>query len=476
MEFYMSDRIVIFGASGGAVKVAHTLKNIGIDFDFFVDNDSKKFGKILEGKVIRNPEDLVNTPIQYKIVIASMYHGEIEEQLLRMGIKKENIVLKEKYVLEYIDTHLQKIIIQQPDNMTEKTEDNILIDLGDGMKLGGIEKWGITLASALSSNHKKVTIITTEEESEIQLDEAISLRRFDLSFHRYTESIMELVDEITAHLPCTIIINRINQLFMASHIAKKNYGKSVKIISVLHSYFIRMYEQNELINKDVDAFMCVSSDIQNYFTTHYEVDCDKVYYKDSPIFFEEDYIKQYSDVDHPIRIGYGGRLERAQKRADLLIPLIHRLDELKVNYHFNIAGEGSYYDKIQNYRKDNSLEDRVSLLGSIPFDKMNDFWKQCDIFVNVSDIEGSSLSMLESMSFGVVPVVTDTSGAKSFANININGYVTKLEDVDSLAESIMELSKDREKLKEYGTVSRAMIKSRCNPQDYINYVCDLISN
>lgn len=46
------DNIVIFGASGGAVKVAKTLKNLKIDFRYFVDNDKNKWGKVVEGKVV----------------------------------------------------------------------------------------------------------------------------------------------------------------------------------------------------------------------------------------------------------------------------------------------------------------------------------------------------------------------------------------------------------------------------------------
>ena len=31
------EKIVIFGASGGAIKVAKTLKNLNVDFEYFVD-------------------------------------------------------------------------------------------------------------------------------------------------------------------------------------------------------------------------------------------------------------------------------------------------------------------------------------------------------------------------------------------------------------------------------------------------------
>lgn len=45
---------------------------------------------------------------------------------------------------------------------------------------------------------------------------------------------------------------------------------------------------------------------------------------------------------------------------------------------------------------------------------MDAFWKGQDVFVNVSEYEGTSLSMLEAMGYGCVPVVTDVSGAREF--------------------------------------------------------------
>lgn len=93
------ENIVIFGASGGAIKVAHTLRNLDIDFQYFVDNDKNKWGKIVEGKEVKSPEVLKNTTD--RILIASDYQDEIEQQLSEWGILNR-IILKEECIFDYL--------------------------------------------------------------------------------------------------------------------------------------------------------------------------------------------------------------------------------------------------------------------------------------------------------------------------------------------------------------------------------------
>ena len=176
-----------------------------------------------------------------------------------------------------------------------------------------------------------------------------------------------------------------------------------------------------------------------------------------------------SNVDETLRSGYAARLVKQAKRVDLLVDLIETLEKFKVEYFFQIAGEGECAAIITDYVEKNRLEHKVQLLGRIPKSEMGEFWKRQDIFVNVSEYEGTSLSMLEAMSYGCVPIVTDVSGTREFIREGENGYVCDVGDIERIAQSILELEGDREKLKCYGDRGRSIIKERCNPRDYIEY-------
>ena len=50
------------------------------------------------------------------------------------------------------------------------------------------------------------------------------------------------------------------------------------------------------------------------------------------------------------------------------------------------------------------------LIGSVARDAIGAFWKDKDVCLSFSDYEGRSISIMEAMANGAVPVVTATSG------------------------------------------------------------------
>ena len=59
-----------------------------------------------------------------------------------------------------------------------------------------------------------------------------------------------------------------------------------------------------------------------------------------------------------------------------------------------------------------------------------DFLNEQDIYLNFSEYEGTSLTMLEAMASGCVPVVTDVSGVSDFIEDGVNGLVSDIGDLD----------------------------------------------
>ena len=145
--------IVIFGASGGALKVANTFKSLNIDFQFFVDNDEKKWGTFIEDTEVKKPSVLKNS--DYEIVIASIYQEEIEEQLKEMGIDLLKVVPKEKYIMEKINDKLEEFSDYiQTKKINFKENQSYIIDLAEGLSVGGIETWSFNLAKILKKKNR----------------------------------------------------------------------------------------------------------------------------------------------------------------------------------------------------------------------------------------------------------------------------------------------------------------------------------
>ena len=81
-----------------------------------------------------------------------------------------------------------------------------------------------------------------------------------------------------------------------------------------------------------------------------------------------------------------------------------------------------------------------------------------DISLLVSDYEGTSIRMLESMACGCVPLVTRVSGTAAVIRTGSNGFTVPLSDLAGMVAVLKELAADRERLAAVGTEARKTVE------------------
>ncbi|MEQ8769478.1 MAG: glycosyltransferase [Phycisphaerales bacterium] len=112
----------------------------------------------------------------------------------------------------------------------------------------------------------------------------------------------------------------------------------------------------------------------------------------------------------PVRIIYTGRLEHEQKRVGALIAMSDALRGAATPHELTIVGDGPAGPWIDAQARTRPGVIRVSSVGPDAITPMLD---ASDILVLPSRTEGLSISVLEAMARGCVPVITDTpSGAR----------------------------------------------------------------
>ena len=114
-----------------------------------------------------------------------------------------------------------------------------------------------------------------------------------------------------------------------------------------------------------------------------------------------------------------------------------------------------------------NLQHRVILSGLLKQEQIPEFWERQDIMITCSEKEGHSISQVEAMASGAVPVITDTSGARDDVNDGYNGYVVGVGQIEELVDKIMYLSAHREKLTQMGKNAYETIKMRSGQPDLI---------
>jgi glycosyltransferase involved in cell wall biosynthesis len=156
----------------------------------------------------------------------------------------------------------------------------------------------------------------------------------------------------------------------------------------------------------------------------------------------------------PIRLIYAGRVTQLQKRVWDFIPLVEGLLNANVDFVFDVVGDGDQRQPLEEVMRSRFPQGRVRFHGLLPHAQMAALWREHDVFIQTSDFEGTSVSMLEAMAGGVVPVVTAaSSGVAGVIEPGVNGFVAPVGDMAGLAQAIARLAADQSLLTSAGAAA-----------------------
>lgn len=441
-------KLILYGAGKRCVELCKSCNDSKFKIIEIMDSNPAKWGQKIEHYIISSPRDLRQE--EAKVCIT------VENPVIK---KKIRDMLCEEYGLnthQEIDyEELGRILCDNSEFFQKKlrnykssyAEEKIVFDCyASGLGLGGIESWTKQLAiELLQKESKEVYIISKAGEYIVpkELEQRVIFAdRWSAEIYS-REAIEALVDMIIELLPCQIITSQPGNLFIAANLIKKYFSNELKIISVIHGGKEEIYSAYIERGKSVDYYIGVSDDIVNAMIQK-GIPTERLYKMSCPFNCDKEILRSYTqNIHEPIRIGYAGRIEIYQKRMDLMLKLISCLEEQGVNYRFEFAGTGTAMKDMQEEVFSNMLENKVSFLGNIERSEISVFWRRQDICVNVSDNEGRSISIIEAMGNGVIPVVTAVSGTREDITNGENGFLVDIGDYYTMAKRIGYLADNR---------------------------------
>jgi glycosyltransferase involved in cell wall biosynthesis len=162
----------------------------------------------------------------------------------------------------------------------------------------------------------------------------------------------------------------------------------------------------------------------------------------------------------PIRLIYAGRVTQLQKRVWDFVPLIEHLLKLAIRFEFDIVGEGDEFIPLEKAVAERFPGGQIRFHARKPHRDMPAWWLSHDVFLQVSDFEGTSVSMLEAMAHGLVPVVTAaSSGIDGVIHLGGNGFVAPVGDMRAVAKEIAALAADESSLARIGQSAHQSVQS-----------------
>ncbi len=162
---------------------------------------------------------------------------------------------------------------------------------------------------------------------------------------------------------------------------------------------------------------------------------------------------------------YLGRIE-PNKGMDYTFEACKVMKNDGVKFHLHIAGkeeiEGQYIPQFTE-----TLGDNFTYHGIVSGTDKTELLKKCDIFLLPSFYEGLPMSLLETMSFGQVPVVTPVGSIPTIVTDKINGIFIGVKKSDDIVNTIKDLYYDRVKLTILSINAQQIIFDRFDDRKYI---------
>lgn len=179
--------------------------------------------------------------------------------------------------------------------------------------------------------------------------------------------------------------------------------------------------------------------------------------------FAEEFAER--EETEPLRIGYLGRIEPNKGMTELLTAC-RQLKIDAVPFTLVIAGkeqtEGEYLPEFHN-----GLGENFEYAGLVSGKRKIDFLRSLDVFVLPSYFEGLPMSLLETMSYGAMPIVTPVGSIPQVVKSGVNGIFINHHDCESIVEAIKQVNEDRSLLRRLGEEARKTIFNEFSPKQYI---------
>jgi glycosyltransferase involved in cell wall biosynthesis len=111
-------------------------------------------------------------------------------------------------------------------------------------------------------------------------------------------------------------------------------------------------------------------------------------------------------------------------RIDLLLHALHVLADRGVSFTCDLAGGGSQRPALEALAAELELSGRVTFHGNLPPDDVERLVGAADVYVSVAGTDGMSISLLEALALGTIPVLSDIAANRPWIKDGISGLLS----------------------------------------------------
>lgn len=118
----------------------------------------------------------------------------------------------------------------------------------------------------------------------------------------------------------------------------------------------------------------------------------------------------------------------------MLLEAMKQVLLLRAEARVVLLGDGSLRPRVEDFIERNGLRDRIHVVGRVPEEMLPGYFAEGDLYVSAAECDGSSISLLEAMGCGLVPIVPDVGGNREWVRHEKNGWIYTPGNADALAD------------------------------------------
>lgn len=317
--------------------------------------------------------------------------------------------------------------------------------------VNGITVYSINLARGLGRLGYPARILLTEVDTTlVTYDERVLEIPEDVPVERLPVSRLDgwgtrwgaLIRHLHASAPCVYIPNSDYRHSVVSPALRPE----VLVVGVAHADEPLHHDHVARLGEHWDAVVCVSRTVADRVRERLPGLAPRLVVIRNGIEMPAAYPGERT-FDGPLRLVYHGAFKQQQKRILDFPELLRTIRRKGVDASLTLIGSGPDEMKLREAGRDLIAEGTLVVEPPVPNEILKQRLSAFDVYLLNSEFEGMPQALLEAMSRGCVPVISDVSGgAREIVRDRENGYVVGLGDFEAFAERLTRLDGDRARL------------------------------
>jgi N-acetyl-alpha-D-glucosaminyl L-malate synthase BshA len=259
----------------------------------------------------------------------------------------------------------------------------------------------------------------------------------------------------------------------SAYLAKKICNDSVRVITTLHgtdSYLVGNHPSYKEVTRfsmeQSDALTTVSEYMRRHTMTDFDISRE---ISVIPNFVDPQRFSRCKKDQQQKIVCHSSNFRQIKRIPDIIRAFKIISEEIKCKLIF--VGDGPGRTEAEEMAKNLGISKNIEFLGNVR--NVQKIIGRSDLFLLPSQDESFGLAALEAMSCEVPVVVSDVGGLRELVSHDVDGYLTKVGDVEALAQYSLKILKDPGLQKRLGRNARKKVFEKYTPGRIVSMYEDL---